>query len=143
MDFSPLSDDALAALENDRQYVPAVLEECFPDKHLIGTEADLEILQEVLVSGPYTEDPEAELIALGTMLGDLFAQAIEEFEWVIFSDEEGSTLAMRYAETSIVIFPRDMIVKRVERGEEEIDLQVIYEGVVQAVREMVESGEYS
>ena len=122
--------------------MPSVLEECFPNSHLIGTAADVEVLQQVLDDGPFTESPEAELVALGTALGDLFGQSFEQFNWVRVSDDDGVSLGMRYAETSIVIFPRDMIIKRVERGNEEVDLRMLYEGVIEGVQNLIDSGEY-
>src|SRR5262249_37567151 len=127
MNYARLSTDDLAVLDSDREFAARVLEFRSPTKRLTATAADLSLLQKILDGGPYTDSPEGELIALGTSLGDLLAQALN-MKWVRYSDEYGSDLALRYEKTSIAIFPRDMIVKRVENGEDP-DLQDLYDGV--------------
>jgi hypothetical protein len=140
--ISTLTPADSAELDADREFVPAVLEACFPNQHLLGTVADLEVLQQVLDGGPYTDSPEGELVALGTALGDLLGEALD-MKWVAFSDEHGRDLALRYGETSILIFPRDLIIKRAEQGEEEIEIKEIFEGVITAIRQLIDSGDYS
>lgn len=49
---------------------------------------------------------------------------------------------MRYQETMIAIFPRDMLIKRVEDGEEP-NLAELYQGVVEEVQRIVASGEFA
>ncbi len=98
------------------------------------------MLQRVLESAPYTDDPVGEVVALGTALGDLIAHELG-MSWVRFSDEEGVDLALRYQDTSIVVFPRSMILKRLER-EEDPDIPYLYGQVCAAVREMLSEGNY-
>lgn len=140
MAFLPLTDDDNADLEADREFLAVVLERVYPDLRLIGTSEDVEVLQHVLDGAPYSDQHEAELVALGTCLGDLLAISLE-LEWCRCDDEYGIDLGLRYQQTSLIVFPRDMIVKRVER-DEQVDLQMLYDGSIQEVQRLIESGEY-
>jgi hypothetical protein len=140
MSFAPLTSDDIAALDSDREFATAVLDARFPGSHLIGTASDVEVLQLIIDGGPYTDSAEDELIALGTSFGDLLLLELD-LEWMRYSDEHGTDIGLRFRDTSIVIFPRDMLIKRVE-AEEEIDLQHLYDGVVREVNRLVASGEY-
>jgi hypothetical protein len=139
MRAEPLTTEDLALLNSDREFVPAVLEEYHPQQSLRGTREDLPILQLVLDGGPYSDDPEGELVALGATLGDLLALELG-MSWVRVSDDEGEELALKFEDTSIVAFPRDMIIKRVERGEEEIDLTFMFAELAREIRHMISSG---
>ena len=140
MSFAPLTSDDITALDSDREFATAVLDARFPGTHLIGTPSDVEVLQRIVQGGPYTDSAEGELVALGTSLGDLLSRALG-LEWVRYTDEHGTDIGLRYRDTSIVIFPRDMLIKRVEAGEE-VDLQHLYDGVVREIEQLVASGEY-
>lgn len=140
MKFTPLSPADVATLDSDREFATAVVETCFSGESLIGTQRDIPLLQRILDSGPYTDNAEGELLALGTTLGDLLGRALG-MTWVRFTDEHGDDLGLRYADTSIVIFPRDMIIKRVE-NDEQPDLQHIYTGIISEVQELVASGQF-
>ena len=140
MKFTPLSPADKATLDSDREFAPAVVEARFRDVHLSGTQRDIPILQRILDSGPYTDDAAAEVVALGTTLGDLLSRALD-LTWVCFADEHGNDLALRYGNTSIVIFPRDMIIKRIENNEEP-DIQYLYDGVVSEPQGLVASGQF-
>src|SRR5262245_19843402 len=132
MKYARLSSDDLATLDADREFAASVLEARFPGKRLTGRAADVSLLQEILDGGPYSDSVEGELVDLGTSLGDLLAKALE-LMWVRYSDEYGSDLALRYGKTSIAIFPRDMIIMRVENGEDP-NLQDLYDGVIREVK---------
>ncbi len=141
MQFADLSAEQNAALEYDREFLTAVLDARFPGQSPSGDRAaDLSIIQLVVDNGPYTEDPAEELEALGTSFGDLLAPVLD-LHWVACTDEEGTDLGLRYGEQSIVIFPRDVLVKRAENGEE-IDVHYLFEQLCIEVRKMVDSGDY-
>jgi hypothetical protein len=140
MKFTPLSPADLATLDSDREFATAVMESRFQGESLSGTQRDIPCLQRILDSGPYTDSAEEELIALGTTLGDLLGRALG-MTWVRFTNEQGDDLALRYADTSIVIFPRDMIIKRVE-NDEQPDIQHIYTGVISEVQKLISSGQF-
>lgn len=141
MKFTSLTTDDLAALQSDREFTSSVLGLRYPDLALTGDDQhDLQILQQVFEGGPYTDDIEGELIALGTAFGDVLSRALD-MQWVRVTDEHGSNLALRYQQKMIVIFPQDMIIKRVERDEQP-DFAHLYEGVTSQIRKMIASGEY-
>lgn len=140
MTFLPLTDEDVAVLESDREFLDRVLKQNYPDLRLIGTSEDVEVLQQVLDGGSQSDPYEAELVALGTCLGDLLASALH-LEWCRCDDEYGIDLGLRYQQTSLIVFPRDMIIKRVER-EEQVDLQMLYDGSIHEVQRLIDSGEY-
>jgi hypothetical protein len=129
-----------AALDQDRGFLPAVVETCFPGECLTGTQADLGLMQRVLDSGPYTDDATAEVVALGTALGDVMA-ATTGMHWVRTSDEDGVDLALRYGDTSIVVFPRSMLLKRLERDESP-NLRHLHDQVRASIQDLLAKGEY-
>jgi hypothetical protein len=140
MNFAPLASDDTAALAYDRKFVSAAVEALYPGTVLTGTPSDIEVLQRILDGGPYIDSAEHILVALGTSLGDLLGRALD-MPWVRYTDEHGIDLGLRYGQTSIVIFPRDMVIKRVEDGEQ-ADLQHIYSGVMREIQQLVTSGDY-
>ncbi len=104
-------------------------------------EGDLQAIQSLLDrSGPHRSDP-LTLEGLGVILGDVLARKLD-LHWVTLTDSAGSTPALRYRESSIILFPTDMIVKRVERGEA-VDVVDLFNTIVQHVRQMIASGKYS
>ena len=139
--YLPLEPEDEAVLEGDRDFLPAVLEARFPHLRLVGTSDDLAILQEVAQGGPYSDDPMGEVIAMGTALRDVIARS-SGMSWIRYSDEEGVDFALRYEKTSIVVFPRSMILKRIER-DEPLDILHIHNEVCRHVRELMASGDFS
>jgi len=139
--YLQLTTEDEAMLASDREFLPAVIEAHYPGRRLSNTPFDLPNMQEILNGGPYTDSPVGELIALGTVLGDLIADRLD-FHWVRYSDEQGVDLALRYGETSIVVFPRGMITKRIEDGEDP-DLQKLFDGLVDKVEDLLASREFS
>ncbi len=57
--------------------------------------------------------------------------------WVVLQDEHGSDFALQYRDLDIFVFPRDMILKRVERGEDvhRINLDVMLEEIRKTVQD--------
>ena len=89
------------------------------------------------MANPVTSDP---LVAFGTVLGDALCGSLS-MQWVRVDDDYGSDLALRLGDTSLTVFPRDMVVKRVEQDEHP-DLQHLHDGVVEAIQRLDASGEY-
>jgi hypothetical protein len=138
--YQALSPEEESALQKDRAFPTAVVETCFPGECLTGTQVDLGLLQRILDGVPYTNHAEAEMIALGTVMGDVIASTTG-MHWVRYSDEEGTDLALRYGETSIVAFPRSMLLKRQERGVLP-DLRYLHDQICASVQDMLAKGEY-
>ena len=94
---------------------------------------DLTILQKIIDSKVLSPSETWELQSLGVVFGDIFA---EEYglRWVIVVDEYGRDPALRYMDTSNLVFPITMISKRVEDGKE-VDLMAIYDAVSDYIKE--------
>ena len=136
----PLRPSDQATLDQDRAFVPTVLEAHFPQRKLTGTSEDLFLFQEMLSGGPYSETPGDEVIAFGTALGDVLAASLG-LQWIRYIDEHGEDLALLYPGTSTVIFPRSMILKRVADGRT-VEFEVLFRAVSADVKKMAKSGDY-
>src|SRR5688572_3361782 len=79
------------------------------------TENDLKKAQEVFENEGFTADQEQELLALGAVLGNVFA-ANTRMEWAVVSNEFGTNLGLWHPDTGFVLYPLSMILKRVEAG---------------------------
>jgi len=64
--------------------------------------------------------------AVGAVLGIVVADSVPGFDWCVYSDAEGRDLCLRYRETSLVLFPVDMVARRRE-AHEPIDLYDLFQ----------------
>jgi Domain of unknown function (DUF3806) len=76
----------------------------------------LSLLQRLLDEDAISRDPYA-LQCMGAVLGRIMVENIPGLDWILIEDEDGKDMCLRYADTSLCIFPLTMISKRVERGE--------------------------
>jgi hypothetical protein len=136
-----LTTDDEAILSVDREFLPAVLDARFPGVQLSGSTADLPLMQQVYDGGPYTNDAISEVIALGTAFGDVIARTLG-LSWVRYCDDDGEELALRYESTDVVVFPRSLLLTRMEEGKT-INLALIYDEVCAMVRQKAASVDYS
>ena len=140
MAFNPLSEEDYATLESDRALVRVMLTDQGLGKFTFRPATDISEWQSALdgrLLGPLSETM---LEAFGTVLGDALCDSLG-MKWVRVVDDYGSDLALRSGETSLTVFPRDMIVKRVEQHEHP-DLQHLHDGVVETIQRLEASGEY-
>lgn len=91
-------------------------------------------LRAVISANVFTANQMFELQSMGVVLGDAFVLDMG-FHWVVVEDEYGRDFALKYKDTSIIIFPLTMISKRVERGET-VDIFDLYNGVANIVIEI-------
>jgi len=77
-----------------------------------------------------------ELQSMGVVLGDVFVQDMG-FSWVVVTDEHGRDLAVRFKNTSIILYPLTMISKRVERGDA-IDIFELYNGLADQAQQLID-----
>lgn len=120
-------------LEAERQWVQALIKGFGSDLVLSKTTSDLPTLQTIIENGPYTENPENELVVIGTTYGDILVTELD-LHWVVVTDEYGTDMGLQYKNSEIYLFPRDMIVKRFEQGEE-IDLSFMFRELVKVVND--------
>ena len=132
--YTPLTVEDEKVLAHDRAYLTMIRDAYFSSRNLSGTRAYLDLLQEIFDNAPWTDsEPIAEVIATGTVFGDVIAAELG-CAWVKYSDEQGEDLALRYGETSVT---RDMLIKRMEQGEYEIDLSYLFAQVCLEVKKML------
>jgi hypothetical protein len=118
-------------------WINDVLEQGFKsDVRLTGTRDDIPTLHTLLSQGPYGEDVASELMLFGTAFGEILAKEIP-MHWIVLEDEQGADLALQFGDLEVFVFPRDMILKRAERGEDiaSINLEVLLEELRVAVEE--------
>ncbi len=93
-------------------------------RELVGDLSDLDTLQALLdlrvVRGVY------ELRCLGTTFGVILTKTIEGVHWVVVEDGLGSAFALTSKQSSLLIFPQDMIARRVLQ-EGTIDVRQTYD----------------
>jgi hypothetical protein len=103
---------------------------------LAGTVADLAALQKVIDSKIVEPEATYSLQALGLAFGKVFIGTQENYDWWMVEDEYGRDPAIRYKQTTLLLFPKTMISKRVEDGEQ-VDVVEIFEGLKETVREVL------
>ena len=97
-------------------------------------EGKFKLLDVILKSCWYQKHETLNLQSLGMTLGDIFVQDMG-FKQVEIVDEIGETAAVKFADTSIILYPVTMISKRMGR-DEEIDIYDLYDKVKQKVQEL-------
>jgi len=78
-------------------------------------ERDIALLQDVLDRRLVSASQTRELQAMGLILGEHLAEALD-MHWVIYEDAQGRSRALRYGDTENYLFPMTMISRRVEAG---------------------------
>ncbi len=86
-------------------------------KQLSGGEEDLDILQSLLDAGFVGPADTYDLHCMGILFGTLVVDALDDVDWAMAEDDDGRDPAIRYADTTLLVFPMTMISKRVEDGE--------------------------
>ncbi len=88
-------------------------------------------------------EPEATytLQALGLAFGRVFLNEFPDYDWWMVEDEHGRDPAIRYKETSLLVFPMTMISKRVEDGEP-FDVHELFDGLAKQLAELIQEGVY-
>jgi len=133
--LSPLTAADEQRLSEHRAVVTRYLDED-GRKKFEAAAGKLGTLRALLATNVFRSDQTYELQSMGTVLGDVFVQEMG-FHWLIVEDQYGRDLAVRYAETSVILFPLTMISKRVEAGER-VDVFDLYNGIAAQAGEVIE-----
>jgi hypothetical protein len=96
-------------------------------------------LRALLTAKVFKPEQTYELQSMGIVLGDVFVQDMG-FTWVMVSDEHGRDPAIRFKNTSVILYPLTMISKRIERGEA-VDVFDLYNGLADHVQQLLEKEE--
>jgi hypothetical protein len=139
-EIAPLSPEHANQLDRWRQAAIDSARAVLGGPCFTGGDSDLQVIQALLENNKFDKNQTFVLEGLGVIFGGILARKLD-LHWV--SDTFGTDLtpALQYKETNIVLYPKDMIVKRVERGEA-FDLMLLFNGLVEEVRKMDSSGKY-
>jgi hypothetical protein len=88
------------------------------------TEEDLAVLQRLVDDKAFSVRQTYEWQCVGIALGEVFASQTP-LRWVIVEDELGRDMALEYPGTTVLVYPRTMVSKRVEQGRD-IPLRALY-----------------
>ncbi len=106
---------------------------------LMGNEQDFQVIQELLDNEARNTYDDDALHGLGVIFGDHLAQKLD-MQWVTSEDSIwGSTPALTYGDLKLVLYPADMILKRVERSES-FDVIELFNSLADMVRAEIASG---
>ena len=133
MQFSRLSKEASQVLDRDRMIVETIRQHHLPKSQITKTASDIPVLQKIAVIPPHV-DQTLEAVAVGTALGDVFASELD-MHWVECEDPFDKSLALRFRKTSLVLFPRTMVLKRIRRREE-IDVAFLFTAICAAAEQV-------
>ena len=111
------------------------------DEDLDGTRQDLALIQRVLDQGLVEPEATYTLQALGLAFGRAFLNEFPDYDWWMVEDEYGRDPAIRYKETSLLVFPMTMISKRIEDGEP-FEVSELFDGLAKQLAELIEEGVY-
>lgn len=106
---------------------------------LDGSQGDIALIQRVLDSGVVEREATYTLQALGLAFGRAFLNEFDDYDWWMVEDEFGRDPAIRYKETSLLVFPMTMISKRVEDGEH-VDVRELFDGLAKQLAELIQEG---
>ncbi|HUS36614.1 MAG TPA: DUF3806 domain-containing protein [Verrucomicrobiae bacterium] len=96
--------------------------------------SDLIALQRIIDDRVFSPEQEYEWTCLGVAFGDVLANELD-LEWVIQCDEYGVEPALNLADPSITLYPRTMLLKRVENGETP-DVSFLFEKLSESVEQL-------
>jgi hypothetical protein len=135
---SELTESELYDLQAQRDAIQEVLRERYGVFNLPAIKADLPILQQLIDERVFSPEQEGEWSCLGVVFGDVIAAELG-LHWCAYCDEQGAEPALRLTETSITLFPRTMILKRIENSEE-IELDAFIENLAESIEELKTEG---
>jgi len=133
--ISALTDEDLNRLEKQRAVVTRYLDEDNLKKYETSA-GKLGTLRALLDASVFKPEQTYELQSMGIVFGDVFVQEMG-FHWIMVEDEHGRDPALKYQDTSILLFPLTMISKRIEQGET-VDVFDLYNGIAELAREKTE-----
>jgi len=133
---SAIEKDDLAQLVKQRAVVERYLSPESLTNYKTGA-GKLGLLRALLSQCVFKKEQTFELQCMGVVFGDVFVQELG-MEWIVVIDEYGRDPALRLPNTDIIIYPRTMISKRVERGEE-VDVFDMFNGVTAKIDDLKKS----
>ena len=96
----------------------------------------LRLIQTILDNDWIAKDETWKLQSLGVAFGDALEQEVSELSWVVVEDEFGRDPALRWLDTTTLIFPLTAISKRVEE-DVPVDVYELFGGFQKAIYQAV------
>lgn len=110
-----ITEEMTLRLESQRNWVRNHLEQASFESYNT-VQGKLTLLDTILNSNWITKDETNKLQCLGVTFGDIFVQDLN-FIWVEIEDQYGIDPALKFENTSLILFPLTMISKRIENDE--------------------------
>ena len=101
---------------------------------LTHTKADIPFLQRLFDDRVFKNDETFKWQTAGLAFGEVLAHELG-LHWVMYEDQYGRDPALRYQETSIVVFPLTMLSKRIE-DKKRADLQSIFDQTAKLIPDL-------
>jgi Domain of unknown function (DUF3806) len=83
-----------------------------------GTRKDLSLIQQLLDTRTIERESTYTLHSLGLAFGRAFLHENKGFDWWMVEDERGRDPVLRYRDSSLLTYPKTMLSKRIEDGEQ-------------------------
>jgi hypothetical protein len=115
--ISELTNEDIEVLAQQRSLVESYLGDEESRRKYQKPVGKLGLLRALLEKKVFSPEQTYELQSMGVVLGDAFAQELG-MEWIVVEDSLDRTPALRYPNTTLILYPITMISKRVEAGEE-------------------------
>lgn len=113
---SPLTSQEHELLDRQREVVENLLRAKYNTYALPKLKSDLPLLQQLINDHVFSPEQKYEWSCIGVAFGDVVANELG-LNWIAQCDEYGTEPALNLENTSITLFPRTMILKRVEKSE--------------------------
>lgn len=133
-----LTEDDNARLSEQRSVIEKYLQKNDLESKYETAIGKVGTLRALLEAKVFSPNQTYELQSMGIILGDAIVIDMG-FHWVIVEDQYGRDPALKYKDTSIILYPLTMISKRVEKGED-IDVFELYNWIAGEVEEMKAKG---
>jgi hypothetical protein len=130
--FLALSVEDQARVAEQTDLVQRAAAACYAGVSFEGGPDDLRVLQNLINDAVFRPSQTYELQSMGIVFGHVPARATG-LKWVMVEDQYGRDPALRWQDTSLVLFPLTMISKRVEAGERP-DLQRLFGAIIADVK---------
>jgi hypothetical protein len=129
--IQPLEGDEALRVEKHRQWVMGH----YSDPAAYSTvEGKLRLIQTILDNGWIGKEETWKLQSLGVAFGDALVQSVPELFWAVVDDEFGCDPALRWLQSTTLVFPLTVISKRVEDNVE-VDVTDLFDGIQKAARD--------
>ena len=132
--ISELTEGDTQRLEEQREVVTRYLDDTGLQQFQAAA-GKLGTLRALLDAKVFSPEQTYELQCMGIVLGDVFVQDMS-FHWIMVEDEYGRDPAIRYGDTSVILYPLTMISKRIEKNEP-VDVFDLYNGVAAQAEKLI------